>query len=180
MNASAGTDPSSTGTATVLPGARYGHQLPLLLFAGRLLEERGFQVERVEWSDPEGGRKPALEDAAAALASVPSNTKHVVVGKSLGTLALPLAVKAGLPGVWLTPLCQEPEVASSIRAATAPTLLIGGTGDGSWDGDIARSGSAEVVELDGADHALALPDAVASVEYLQQVVRAMATFLDRI
>jgi pimeloyl-ACP methyl ester carboxylesterase len=104
----------------------------------------------------------------------------VIVAKSLGTLALPLAVEAGLPGIWLTPLCQEPEVASSIRAATAPTLLVGGTGDPSWDGDIARSGSAEVVELDGADHALSVPDAVGSVEYLHQVVVAMAAFLDRI
>jgi hypothetical protein len=164
----------------VLPGGYYGHRLPLLLFAGLLLEQRGLDVNRVEWSDPDGGRRPALADAAAALASVPATRPHVIVAKSLGTLALPLAVEAGLPGIWLTPLCQEPEVASSIRAATAPTLLVGGPGDPSWDGDIARSGSAEVVELDGADHALSVPDAVGSVEYLHQVVVAMAAFLDRI
>jgi len=77
-------------------------------------------------------------------------------------------------------LCNEPEVASAIRAATAPTLLVGGTGDQSWDGEVARSGTAEVLELDGADHALALADAVASVEYLHQVVVSLAAFLDRI
>ncbi len=172
--------PESTGVATVLPGGYYGHQLPLLLFAGLLLEQHGLEVNRVEWSDPGGGRQPALAEAAQAISAVDTTRKHVVVGKSLGTLALPLAVQAGLPGIWLTPLCNEPEVASAIRAATAPTLLVGGTGDQSWDGDVARSGLAEVLELDGADHALALPDAVASVEYLHQVVVAMAAFLDRI
>ena len=171
---------TSSGFATLLPGAHYGHELPLLLFAGQLLEERGLQVNRVEWSDPDGGREPALTDAAAAFAAVPSASRHVVVAKSLGTLALPLAVEAGLPGIWLTPLCHESEVASAIRAVTAPTLLVGGTGDRSWDGDIARSGAADVVELEGADHALAVPSAVASVDYLQQVVVAMAAFLDRI
>lgn len=170
----------SAGVATVLPGAHYGHQLPLLLFAGLLLEQRGLDVNRVTWSDPDGGRQPAIDEAAAAFGAVPAARPHVVVAKSLGTLALPLAVRAGLPGIWLTPLCDEPEVASSIRATTAPTLLVGGSGDRSWDGDVARSGSAEVVELEGADHALALPDAVGSVEYLHQVVVAMAAFLDRI
>jgi hypothetical protein len=171
---------ASSDTATVLPGARYGHQLPLLLFAGQLLGQRAFEINRVEWSAPDGGRQPALEDAAAAFASAASSRRHVVVAKSLGTLAFPLAVERSLPGIWLTPLCQEPEIASSIRSATAPTLLIGGTGDPSWDSGIARSGSAEVLELDGADHALAVPDAVGSVEYLHQVVVAMAAFLDRI
>jgi hypothetical protein len=154
--------------------------LPLLLFAGRLLEQHGLEVNRVSWSDPDGGRRPALADAAAALDTVPSTRRHIVVAKSLGTLALPLAVRADLPGIWLTPLCHEAEIASAIRAATAPTLLIGGTGDRSWDGDIARSGAAEVVELEGADHALGLPDAVGSAVYLHQVVVAMAAFLDRI
>lgn len=170
----------SVGVATVLPGGYYGHQLPLLLFAGQLLKQRGLDVNRVTWSDPGGGRDPALSDASEAFGAVPANRRHVVVAKSLGTLALPLAVRAGLPGIWLTPLCHEPEVATSIRATKAPTMLVGGTGDRSWDGDIARSGSAEVVELEGADHALALPDAVGSVEYLHQVVVAMAAFLDRI
>lgn len=179
MTGTTGPTPS-TGAATVLPGAHYGHQLPLLLFAGQLLEQRGLHVNRVEWSAPDGGRRPALEDAAAALRSVASSRPHVIVAKSLGTLAFPLAVERGLPGIWLTPLCQEAEVASSIGAATAPTLLVGGTGDPSWDGEVARSGTAEVLELDGADHALAVPDAVASVEYLRQVVVAMAAFLDRI
>ena len=171
---------SSTGSATVLPGGYYGHQLPLLLFSGLLLEQHGLDVNRVEWSDPAGGRQPALTEAAQAISAVATTRRHVVVGKSLGTLALPLAVQADLPGIWLTPLCNEPEVASAIRSATAPTLLVGGTGDRSWEGDVARSGSAQVLELDGADHALALPDAVASVEYLHQVVVAMAAFRDRI
>jgi hypothetical protein len=171
---------SPAGTATVLPGARYGHELPLLLFAGRLLEERGLQVNRVTWSEPGGGRETALDDAAAAFGMVPSTATHIVVAKSLGTLALPLAVRADLPGIWLTPLRQEPQVAAAIRAASAPTLLVGGTGDRSWDGAIARSGSAEVVELEGADHAMGVPDVVRSVAYLEQVVVAMATFLERI
>jgi hypothetical protein len=179
MSESAGTA-TSTGTATVLPGGQYGHQLPLLFFAGLLLEQRGLDVNRVEWSDPARGSQPVLADAAAAFDAVPTGRRHVVVAKSLGTLAIPLAVRAGLAGIWLTPLCHEPEAASSIRALTAPTLLIGGTGDRAWDGDIARSGSAEVLELDGADHALALPDAVRSAEYLHRVVATMAAFLDRI
>jgi hypothetical protein len=170
----------TTGVATVLPGGYYHHDLPLLLFAGQLLEQRGWEVRRVTWSAAVDDRAAALAQAEGELADVQAGRRHVVVGKSLGTLALPAAVRAGLPGIWLTPLCQEPELAAAIRTATAPTLLVGGTGDQAWDGEVARSGSAAVLELEGADHALAVPDAVASVEYLRHVVLAMAEFLDRI
>jgi hypothetical protein len=51
-------------------------------------------------------------------------------------------------------------------------LLIGGTADVSWDGELARQLSDDVLELEGADHGLA------RAEHLPQIVAAVAEFAE--
>lgn len=70
--------------------------------------------------------------ADAALDRAPDGRPVLVVGKSLGTLALPWAVENGLPGAWLTPLLQDAAVVTAVQEAQQPTLLVGGTADPHW------------------------------------------------
>jgi predicted alpha/beta-hydrolase family hydrolase len=103
-----------------------------------------------------------------------------VVAKSLGTLALPLAVARALPGVWLTPILTEASIATAVRNLSAPSLLVGGTKDRLWDAEVARQSAADVLELEGANHALEFGESVEpSLATLQQVVARVATFVSR-
>jgi pimeloyl-ACP methyl ester carboxylesterase len=77
-------------------------------------------------------------------------------------------------------LTDEPTVAA-LRRATGPCLLVGGTGDQYWDAQTARSLPADVVEIDGADHAMVVPGRLAeSANALGQVITAVEDFLDHV
>ncbi|WP_320067230.1 hypothetical protein [Micromonospora sp. RTGN7] len=70
-------------------------------------------------------------------------------------------------------------MAEPLARATAPFLLVGGTGDDSWDGAAARRLSPHVLEIGGADHALLVPGPLArSAEVLGRVCTAVERFLD--
>ena len=121
---------------------------------------------------------PALVgEAVDAMAAATGVATPVVIGKSLGTLAAPVTPAGGLPAVWLTPmLTDEPTLP---RQATAPCLLISGTADQVWDGELARLVTPHVLEIDGADHGMFVPGRLArSAGVLGQVVTAVENFLD--
>jgi pimeloyl-ACP methyl ester carboxylesterase len=114
----------------------------------------------------------------AALRWIASPALLCVVAKSISTRALLLPAAARLPGVWLTPLLTEPDLARAVAARVAPTLLVGGTADASWRGNAATLSSAEILEIPGADHALQINrDPSASLEALRQVVARLDAFL---
>lgn len=70
---------------------------------------------------------------------------------------------------------------TALERATAPFLLVGGTGDPSWDGDVARRLSPHVLEIDAADHGLYVPGRLTdSVAVLGRVVVAVQEFLETI
>jgi pimeloyl-ACP methyl ester carboxylesterase len=108
-----------------------------------------------------------------------TGTAPVIIGKSLGSLAAPVVADRGLAAVWFTPLLtDEPTVAALLRA-TGPCLLVGGTADQYWDGQAARSITPDIVEIDGADHGMFVPDQLAaSATVLGQVITAVENFLD--
>ncbi len=69
----------------------------------------------------------------------------------------------------------------ALERATAPLLLVGGTGDALWDGATARRLSPYVLEVEDADHGMCVPGPVGeSVAVLGRVVNAMDGFLDAI
>ncbi|SKC37880.1 alpha/beta hydrolase [Krasilnikoviella flava] len=149
---------------TVLPGVGYTAQGPVLAQPAAALRAAGWTVRTVVW---DGGR-PDFDDARRVYADVlrdgvaaaPAPAVHLVLAKSLGTLALPVAVELGLPGAWLTPLLtadRAPEVRAAVAglgATGAPALLAGGTADALWDGGLAATSGARVLEVDGGDHSL--------------------------
>ena len=102
-----------------------------------------------------------------------------MVGKSLGSLAAPAVAQRGLPAIWLTPLLDDDKVVAALRATSAPTLLVGGTGDPSWDCTVARSLDLALHEVPDADHSMLLPGPlVISARVLGGVATAMEDFLD--
>ena len=73
-------------------------------------------------------------------------------------------------------------VVASLRASTAPFLLIGGTADtAAWDGALARSLTPYVCEIPDANHGLMVPAGLAaSAGVLGEVTTATERFLDEV
>ncbi|HXZ73212.1 MAG TPA: hypothetical protein VEH31_20375 [Streptosporangiaceae bacterium] len=173
-------------SAVLAPGGNYGADGPLLMYARFAVERRGGATRPVSWDlRPGAGISQqrgqvacqvvaAVEEIAAATGTAP-----VVIGKSLGSLAAPVVADRGLAAVWFTPLLTDEPTVAALRRATGPCLLAGGTADRFWDGQAARSITADVVEIDGADHAMFVPGPLsASAAVLGQVMTAVEGFLD--
>jgi hypothetical protein len=100
------------------------------------------------------------------------------VTKSLTSRAVTFAEERNLPGIWLTPLLHEPEIAEGFERLHAPALLVGGTADESWGSGLATRAGHDVLELEGADHALQIPgDPIASIDGLRRVVERLDSFV---
>src|SRR4051812_27735114 len=87
--------------ATLLPGRGYGPPAPPLYYARLPLPRPGWTVRTVDW-EKVPGLDPADQAAVAAFAgevlATADPARDLVVGKSLGSLALPAAAARGVPG----------------------------------------------------------------------------------
>lgn len=173
-------------TAVVLPGQGYHADMPLLYYTRRLLLDRGWLVREIWWRPPQSYRPPSPDDAvawasdqgAAAVRQAGSPEQLLVVGKSLGSLAIPATLDAGAYGVWLTPLLREPSVAGVLDALDERHLLVGSLSDRSWDAELAAGTGALVYELAGADHGLELPTVQDTLTNLVGVLARISSFVD--
>ena len=166
--------------AVVLPGARYLPFAPLLWFAREVASARGWSVLEVwdEYLDRAVDPRSWVEKRATAALDRANSDRIVLVTKSITSGAVGMAAERGLPGVWLTPLLGNDEIAAGFDSLKAPALLVGGTADESWDADVARRGGHEVLELEGADHSLQLPeDPLGSIDALRTVAERMDAFV---
>jgi hypothetical protein len=164
-------DPSRT--ALVLPG-RMLAGMPINAFAIDAVWKQGWRAVLVwdEYRDTSLDTTSWIRerlDAASAYAG--DGGERLVIGKSLGSLAAGAVAERGWRAVWLTPLLNEPAFVEMLRARTRPALLVGGTNDPAWDGELARELSPDVLELAGADHGLA------RIEHLEAIVHAIQAFL---
>jgi len=175
-------------SAIVAPGGGYGPDGPLLMYAALAVQHRGGQARPVAWELSAGSdftqhrRQVASQvDSAVDELTAATGAAPVLIGKSLGSLAAPVAADRGLAAVWFTPLLTDEPTVAALRRATGPCLLVGGTADRFWDGRAARSLAADVVEVDGADHGMFVPGRLAaSAAVLGQVITAVEDFLDRV
>jgi hypothetical protein len=169
--------------AVVLPGVRYFSQAPLLWFAREAAQAAGWSVLELSERAPADQEPFAwMRDRAGRALETAGSGRVALIGKSLGSAAAPLAAERGLPAVWLTPLLIRPEVATALRGATAPALLVGSAADPTWAGGERPAGrSVEVLEFDGLDHSLqAEGDPVRSLEVLREVTERIGAFLKRV
>jgi hypothetical protein len=167
--------------AVVLPGARYPPSAPLLWFAREVAKSHGWSVLEVwdEYVDRTEDPWRWVEDRAEAALARAGDARVFLVTKSLTSRAVRIAAARCLPGVWLTPLLHNGEIAAGFELLSAPALLVGGTADESWDASVA--GRHEVLEIEGADHALQLPESPdASVAALGKLVERMDQFVGRL
>lgn len=168
--------------AIILPGVAYTPAMPLLYWTGRVLGHHGWTVHQVWWYDrepPDPERRTAwvCEAAEEAIAAESQAEQVLLVGKSLGSLAVRLAAERDLPGIWLTPLLVQAPVRQALAAVTAPTLLVGGTADQTWVGDFAHGSGHPVYEVQGGDHGLEVADGpAASAQAHAGVVEAIDRF----
>jgi pimeloyl-ACP methyl ester carboxylesterase len=171
----------------LIPGAMLGPHQPLLNYTWLAGRARGAEAYHVEWpaerpsyTDPAAAAQWVIGQIAAALDAF-AVKQPVLVGKSLGSYAAALAAERGLPGIWHTPLLSDPRCVAALRQAGAPYLLIGGTADGLWNGDVARSLTPHVVEVPGADHGMIIvgEPLARSAAVLGHVATAIENFLDR-
>jgi predicted alpha/beta-hydrolase family hydrolase len=180
-------DPLSGRSVVLAPGANNSAQIPLLLYSWLAAQRRGASVMVLTWDFDEErniseqrGMVTSKVEAAVAEVIEATGIAPLVIGKSLGSLAAPVAAEQGLAAIWFTPLLAgDLTVAPALGQATAPFLLAGGTADPFWDGRVARSLPGKFVEIEDADHAMFVPGPLAaSVSALGQVLTAVEHFLD--
>jgi len=167
--------------AIVLPGARYLPFAPLLWFAREVATSHGWSVVEVwdEYLDRTQDAEKWVTDRAEAALARAGEARVLLVTKSLTSRAVTIAAERELPGIWLTPLLYAAEIAAGFERLRAPALLIGGTADESWDAVVASRH--ELLEIEGGNHALELPNRpAASVAALGRIVERMDEFVGRL
>jgi hypothetical protein len=142
------------GSLLVLPGANGGIFQSPLYWPTVALVDAGWEVHVARWG-PESPEHDVARAAAAGLARLASAAHALVMGKSLGSLAAPDVLRAGVRSVWLTPLMHRAPVADAIQAGAVASLVVGGTADPGWRRPSSRAGL-EVIEIAGANHGLVI------------------------
>jgi hypothetical protein len=162
--------------AVLLPGQFYPTRAPVLWFAREAVMAEGWSALEVlgepgQHPDPLGWERDCAEHALARSTS----RQVLVIGKSLASLLAGEISERGLPAVWLTPLLTEASVIDALARTQLSTLLVGGTADALWRGDVIPDNPAlEVLELAGVDHAVQVPgDPLASVEALRELTASV-------
>ncbi|WP_027344233.1 alpha/beta fold hydrolase [Hamadaea tsunoensis] len=169
--------------ALVIAGGAYAPARPLLHFSRKVLQTHGWTVQELWWQPPmttdfRSNRGWVVDQITAALADETA-AQILLCGKSLASLAAPIAADRSLPAIWLTPILSDPANAAAVARSTAPTLLIGGDADPLWNGGGDRTAGHEIVELPGEDHSLEVADPLAALATLRQVVTAVDDFVGR-
>jgi hypothetical protein len=170
--------------AIVLPGVRYTPARPLLHFTRAVLESHGWTVLEASWpTDDPAERDPGemVTSVATRLIDASEDAQSLIVGKSIGSFAMPLAASRGIPGIWITPLLRQPTLAQALTRLPAATLLVGSTADETWDAEVARQSGHQVMELTDANHGLELGgDPLGSIDALRRVIEEIDDFVARL
>ena len=184
--------------AVVLPGLRYSCDMPLLYYPAQLLLQRGadvlqlltdYTVKAFQGSTPQEQSAWLSGDARAAVQTAGAQREYarlVLVGKSIGTLAMAQLIEAnmgaGAATIWLTPLLHHPQVVEAASACPDPSLFVAGTADPAFDAVAMRriqdATGAEVLLIEGANHSMEVPgDIFRSLRILAEVMEGIDSFL---
>jgi hypothetical protein len=187
--------------ALILPGLNYTCDMPLLYYATQVMLEAGADVVQVKYdytrsrSDSSASTlKERFGDLQtdvtqiARVALMQRDYKHLtVIGKSLGTLAIPHFLQADLSlqpqtCVYLTPILNELVPIHDLIQTCPRNLFVIGTSDRYFDPELINQlispNADNFMIIDGVNHSLEYPqDTFRSLEVLDEVVRRMQNFL---
>lgn len=173
-----------------MPGAGYSPAHPLLEFGRQSLLQHGWTVQQVWWDKPTDDRSDmemadwVCDQARAAIDEESDADRLLLLAKSLGTLASPVAAERRLDAVWMTPLFDySPSIEAIERNAGngARQLLVGGGADPSWNADRARQLGCDVLDLPEVSHFAHVPgDVIRTIEVHLQITHAVEAFLTRL
>ena len=172
----------AVGRCVVLPGRQYTPDGPLLFFAAQTALMRGWDVRHVWWDAAPRDSQTVAEEVAWVGAELDAATtdydgRLVVIAKSLGTLAAPLAAARGYEAAWLTPLLTEPAMAKVLLAYPARQFTVIGSDDPFLDGEVFNALPGERLLVSG-DHVLRVPgDPAGMVASHDHFVRAFDAWL---
>ncbi|WP_180934199.1 hypothetical protein [Nocardioides ungokensis] len=173
-------DGTSVGRCVILPGSRYTPDGPMLFFAAQVALMRGWDVRQVWWEVPQlssdadevawvGSQLEAAVDGFAG--------RVIVVAKSLGTMAAPVAAARGYDAACLTPLLTEPDLAEPLLSYPAEQFVVIGADDPYFSQRVLDALPGEHLVVPG-DHVLRVPgDAAAMVASHDRFVRSFDVWL---
>ena len=194
-------DADTDHLALILPGLNYSCDMPLLYYASQIMLEAGADVVQIKYdytqTQPSSKDSP-LSDRFGSLAEDVTQIAHValaqrdykyltVIGKSLGTLAIPHLLQADLPlrpqsCVYLTPILNELVPKRDLIQTCPRNLFVIGTSDLYFDPELISQlispNADNFMIIDGVNHSLEFQgDTSHSLEVLDEVVRRMQNFL---
>lgn len=189
---------ASNTLAVLFPGLRYSCDMPLLYYPFKLLLGRRAEVlqVRADYTQSVYPSLPPNERAAWLAADAQAvvqaarlqgkYTRLVLIGKSIGTIALASLVlhEREAITIWLTPLLRNLQVVTAAEQNPGAALFVAGTADDLYHAAalerIQAAVQAEVELIEGGDHSLEITgNFLASLRAMEQVMRAIAGFLDR-
>ncbi|PZE86480.1 hypothetical protein [Curtobacterium sp. MCBD17_032] len=152
------TGPARAPLVLVLAGAGYGQQAPLLRWSTAIARQSGCEVLAPVWTVDDPARADPVGFVTQHVETVlAGRLPDLVVAKSFGCSLLPWAVANGVPGVWLTPVLTEDAVRDALAAVGDGHVAVGGSADPMWRPERVPRTRAQLVTVDGADHALEVP-----------------------
>ncbi|MFW9801355.1 MAG: hypothetical protein ACFFFC_01800 [Candidatus Thorarchaeota archaeon] len=186
--------------ALVFPGRGYTSQGPLLHYTISLLLENRVSVLSVdyaywnnqdfnslEWEDRQRWLYSDVEEAYKAAIDQIDAEVRVLVGKSLGTLAIghlldTFSETRNCKVIWHTPLIKMPHLVMQITKYHPNSIFIIGTSDSHYDKDIlnqVKSATAgNLVVVDDANHSMEVPGGVSdSLGVMNEIIEGIRQFM---
>ena len=186
--------------ALILPGLNYSCDMPLLFYPAKLMLDRGADVLQVhsdyttaiyQTANRQDQAVWLATDTQAALRAGRAQDDYrqlVLVGKSIGTLALASLVEGDLDlaavAIWLTPLLTQARLLQAAASTRLPGLFVASRSDPTFEAGalerIQEQANAEALLFDGANHSLEIPgDLFQSLEIMRQVLQGIQSFLEK-
>ena len=187
--------------ALLFPGWGYTVEMPAMFYTSSLLVEQGYDVLQVAYTYNRNEDYLALsqaeqhqwffadiEAAFEKMRSFRENPELVLVGKSMGTLALShLLEKYSLPEstklVWLTPLIANENMRRNMAEFKGKSLIVIGTADQHFHAEGLQEVQAlpqmEIFEIENADHGLQFEkDTLSSLMLMEKILTRVKKFLE--
>ena len=186
--------------ALVFPGRGYSSQGPLLHYTINLLLESRVSVLSVdyaywnnqefnslEWEDRQRWLYADVEEAYKAAVDHIDSEVRVLVGKSLGTLAIgrlldTFSETRRCRVIWHTPLIKMPHLVTQITRHHPHSIFVIGTSDPHYDkeilGQVKSATGGSLVVVDNANHSMEVPGGVIeSLDVMNEIIEGIRQFM---